>query len=112
KPKLGITVTSASGNASLSQGWLRQFPASGVALEVWTVASTQVRPPAHDTAFPLEVAKFTPARKLAGGNEPTPLYQRFYGDGLQFEAAVWIGWEARTASTQAIWAAGGSGRFP
>ncbi len=79
---------------------------------MWTVASTQVRPPAHATAFPLEVAKFTPARKLAGGSEPTPQYQKFYGDGLQFEAAVWIGWEASTASTQAIWAAVRSVRFP
>jgi hypothetical protein len=114
RPKLGVTVTSpsASGNESLSQGWLRQFPASGVALEVWTVASTQVRPPAHDTAFPLQVAKFTSVRKLAGGSEPTPLYQKFYGDGLQFEAAVWIGWRASTASAQAIWAAVRSVRFP
>jgi hypothetical protein len=114
RPKLAVTVTSASAseNDNLSQSWLHHFPAGGVALEVWTVASTQVRPPAHDTAFPLQVAKFTPVRGVAGGTEPTPLYQKFYGDGLQFEAAVWVGWRASMASTRAIWAAVRSVRFP
>jgi hypothetical protein len=113
-PKMGIIVsaTSAASGSNPRQSWLREFPASGVALEVWTDASTQTRPPAHDTAFPLQVAKFAPVHKFAGGSEPTPLYQKFYGDGLAFRAAVWIGRLATIASTRAIWAAVRSVRFP
>src|SRR5712691_93558 len=56
-----------------------------------TVRFTNFRPRAHDTAFPLQVAKFTPMRRYAGGSEPTPVVQVFSGDGLLFKAAVWIG---------------------
>ncbi|SRR5712691_1430277 len=103
---------SALSQDALHTGWLREFPANGVALQVWNVTSTTPRPRAHDTAFPLQVAKFTPMRRYAGGSEPTPVVQVFYGDGLQFKAAVWIGRLASTASEQAIWAAVRSVRFP
>lgn len=113
-PKLGAVVssTSASASANPRQGWLRQFPPSGVALAVWTATGAQTRPPAHDTAFPLQVAKFTLVHKFADGSEPTLLYQKFYGDGFAFKAAVWIGRTASRASTHAIWAAVRSVRFP
>ena len=99
--------------ASLSTGWLREFPASGVALQIWNVGVTTAtaRPSAHDTPLPLQVSKFSPVHRFAGGSEPTPMVQVFAGLGIRFKAAVWIGRQASTASEHAIWAAVRSIRF-
>jgi hypothetical protein len=102
----------ASGPGELRMNWLREFPASGVALQVWVVAARHTRRPPPATVFPLQVATFTRVGRFAGGSEPTPLYRAFYGDGHQVKAAVWIGRLASTASAQAIWAAVRSVRFP
>ncbi|HET7014623.1 MAG TPA: hypothetical protein VFI65_11980 [Streptosporangiaceae bacterium] len=101
-----------SSSTSLSMGWLREFPASGVALQIWNVGvMTTARPLAHETRLPLQVAKFSPVHRFAGGSEPTPMVQVFAGLGVRFKAAVWIGRQASTASEHAIWAAVRSIRF-
>jgi hypothetical protein len=102
----------ASGHGELRMSWLREFPASGVALQVWVVAGKRTYREAHVTAFPLQVTTFAPVQRFAGGSEPVPLFREFSGDGHQVKAAVWIGRLASTASTQAIWAAVRSVRFP
>ncbi len=109
---LHVTATSSPGAAEQRSAWLRSFPASGVALQIQNVATAMLGPRTRETSFPLRVAKFAPARRLAGGDEPTPMVQVFFGDGIQFEAAVWIGRLASTASEHAIWAAVRSIRFP
>lgn len=114
KPELntsGRTSGHIEARSDLDMSWLGAFPASGVALQVWTIAA--VRRPARSRAtFPLQVAAFTIERPFVGGSEPAPLVEEFYGNGHQFKAAVWIGRLASTASTQAIWAAVRSVRFP
>jgi hypothetical protein len=111
-PVTGSRSRSGSRAGPLTMAWLRTFPATGVALQVWNVAAAVIRPRARETAFPLRVASFTPAPRLAGGSEPTPMVQLFFGDGIQFKAAVWIGRLASPASERAIWAAVRSIRFP
>jgi hypothetical protein len=112
RPSQAVALSSSgSGQAGLATGWLREFPASGVALEIWNVAVTAARPKAQPTALPLQVTKFSPVHRFAGGSEPTPKVQVFLGDGVRFKAAVWIGAMASTASEQAIWAAVRSIRF-
>jgi hypothetical protein len=106
------TSLPVSGHGVVPMSWLREFPASGVAFQVWTVAVKSPPQLVNGTAAPLHMAMFSPVRRFVGGTEPIPLYEEFYGDGRQFKAAVWIGRQASTASAQAIWAAVRSVRFP
>jgi hypothetical protein len=93
-------------------GWLRDFPAGGVAVQIWFGERLLAPPPLHDSAFPLRPATFNPVARYAGGSEPIPRYRSFYADGFAFSAAVWIGRHASRASQEAAWAVVKSLRFP
>ena len=92
--------------------WLREFPASGVAFQVWSVAVASAAAPRFGAELPLQLTRFSVVPRFVGGGEPIPLFQVFYGDGRQFTAAVWIGRQASPASKHAIWSAVRSVRFP
>jgi hypothetical protein len=93
-------------------GWLRYFPADGVALQIWFEERIPGPPPLRDTALPLARTSFSQTPPYTGGSEPRPYYLTFYGDGYGFSAAIWLGPHATRASTQAIWAALATLRFP
>lgn len=113
-PDLGAT-----GTGSPAMGWLRKFPKSGVALQIWFGERILTIPPLRDTRLPLARGSFQPIRvgggqvfRYAGGAEPTPLYRSFFADGFPFAAAVWFGPRASRADRQAIWRVVSSLRFP
>ncbi len=115
----GVRVTSfpadvrAPGNGTPSMGWLRRFPADGVAVQIWSgEGGPPVPPPLRDSTFPLSRSSFHRVRPYVGGTEPHPWYRGFYGDGFPFVAAVWIGPRASHAEQQAAWAVLRSLRFP
>jgi hypothetical protein len=94
-------------------GWLRSFPADGVAVQIWTGEGGPVAPPPlRDSTFPLSPASFRRTRPYVGGTEPRPWYCDCYGDGFSFNAAVWIGPHASRAEQHAAWAVVRSLRFP
>lgn len=95
-------------------GWLKAFPADGVAVELRYGAPFfgPPPPPLHDSAFPLSAASFGRTGRYVGGSEPKPLYRTFYGDGIKFDATVWIGPRASGADVRGAWAAVRSLRFP
>jgi hypothetical protein len=93
-------------------GWLRPFPADGVAVQVWYVEGPVASPPFRDSAFPLSPASFGYVRYYLGGGKPRPLYRMFYGNGYMFTAGVWIGPRADSADRRAVWAIVRSLRFP
>jgi hypothetical protein len=96
-----------------AMGWLRDFPADGVAVQIWyTQAGALPAPPLHDSSFPLTRSSFTAQRPYVGGSEPRPRYLGFSGDGIDFSAAVWTGRQASQAAIRAAWAVVGSLRFP
>jgi len=117
-PVAGVRVTSfapdlrAPSTGIPPMGWLRSFPADGVALQVWYGCWLLVSPPLRDSAFPLSPASFRRTRPYAGGNEPAPRVRDIYGNGFPFIAAVWIGPHASRAERHAIWAVVRSLRFP
>jgi hypothetical protein len=114
----GVRVTNflpdlqAASTGTPPMGWLRSFPASGVALQIWFEERLPIAPPLRDTTLPLRQASFSQVRPYTGGAEPRPHYRVFYGDGFLFFAAVWAGPHATRASVQAIWAVLASLRFP
>jgi hypothetical protein len=115
----GVRVTSfppdlrAHGTGTPPMGWLRSFPADGVAVQIWgQQGGPAAPPPLRDSAFPLPRSSFHQARPYAGGTEPHPWYRGFSGDGFGFAAAVWIGPRASRAAQQAAWAVVRSLRFP
>jgi hypothetical protein len=96
-----------------SMGWLRSFPADGVAVQIWSQEGGPAGPPPlRDSTFPLSPASFHQARPYVGGKEPHPWYRGFSGDGFGFAAAVWIGPHASRAERHAAWAVVRSLRFP
>jgi hypothetical protein len=115
----GVRVTNfppnlrAPSTVAPPMGWLRTFPANGVAVQIWIGERFPVGvPPLHDSAFPLSPASFQRIRPYVGGNEPAPRYRVIYGDGFTFTAAVWLGPHASRAEQHAIWAVVRSLRFP
>src|SRR5215469_2504115 len=114
----GVRVTNfppdlqAASTGTPPMGWLRYFPAAGVALQIWFEERIPTVPPLRDSALPLTRALFSPIRPYAGGTEPRPSYRIFYGDGFAFAVAVWFGPHASRASVRAIWAVLASLRFP
>ncbi len=115
----GVRVTSfppdlrAPSNGTPPMGWLRSFPADGVAVQIWTGEGGPVAPPPlRDSTFPLSPASFRRIRPYVGGTEPRPWYCDCYGDGFSFNAAVWIGPHASRAQRHAAWAVVRSLRFP
>jgi len=117
-PVAGVRVTSfapdlrAPSTGTSPMGWLRSFPADGVALQIWYGCWLSVVPPLRDSAFPLSPASFRRTRPYVGGKEPAPRYRTVYGDGFPFIAAVWVGHDASRAERHAIWAVVRSLRFP
>jgi hypothetical protein len=115
----GVRVTNfppdlrAPSTGTPPMGWLRSFPANGVAVQIWIGERFPVGvPPLHDSAFPLSPASFQRIRPYVGGNEPAPRYRVIDGDGFSFTAAVWLGPDASRAEQHAIWAVVRSLRFP
>jgi hypothetical protein len=117
-PVAGVRVTSfapdlrAPSTDPTPMGWLRTFPANGVALQIWYGCWLLVSPPLRDSAFPLSPASFRRTRPYADGNEPAPRVRDIYGNGFSFIAAVWIGPHASRAERHAIWTVVRSLRFP
>ena len=115
----GVRVTSfppdlgAPSDGSPPMGWLRTFPATGVAVLIWTnEGGPQGPPPLKDSSFPLPPSSFQRVRPYVGGREPRPWYREFSGNGFGFVAAVWIGPHASRADQHAAWAVTRSLRFP
>ncbi len=115
----GVRVTSfrpdlqAPSGGTPPTGWLRSFPPSGVAVQIWTnIGGLPGPPPLHDSPFPLTASSFSQVRPYAGGAEPRPWYRGVFGDGFGFAAAVWIGPQASPADRHAAWAVVRSLRFP
>ncbi len=115
----GVRVTSfppdlgAPGSSTPPMGWLRSFPADGVAVQIWSLeGGPPGPPPLRDSAFPLARSYFSRTRPYVGGTEPRPWYCDCYGDGFGFAAAVWIGPRASRARRHAAWAVVRSLRFP
>lgn len=114
----GVRVTSflpdlqAPGDGSPSMGWLRSFPADGVAVQIWgSEGGPPGVPPLRDSTFPLARSSFSRVRPYVGGTEPRPWYRGFSGDGFGFVAAVWIGPDASRAERHAAWGVVRSLRF-
>jgi hypothetical protein len=94
-------------------GWLRSFPADGVAVQIWTSEGGPLgAPPLRDSTFPLSPSSFQRIRPYVGGTEPRPWFCDCSGDGFSFAAAVWIGPHASRAKRHAAWAVVRSLRFP
>ena len=115
----GVRVTSfrpdlqARSSGTPPTGWLRSFPADGVAVQIWILeGGPPGPPPLRDSAFPLAPSSFRRTRPLAGGTEPPAWYRDGYGDGLSFNVTVWIGPHASRARQHAAWAVVRSLRFP
>lgn len=115
----GVRVTSfppdlhAPGNGAPPMGWLRSFPADGVAVQIWFGEGGPVAaPPLRDTRFPLSPSSFHQVRPYVGGTEPHPWYCDCFGDGYSFSVAVWLGPRASRAAQRAAWAVVRSLHFP
>jgi hypothetical protein len=116
----GVRVTNfppsleAPSQGSPPMGWLRQFPADGVAVQIWSDEGGPAAgpPPLRDSTFPLSPSSFQRVSPYVGGSEPRPWYRGLSGDGFGLTAAVWIGPRASRADRQAAWAVVRSLRFP
>lgn len=117
-PIAGVRVTSftpdlrAPSRGSPPMGWLRSFPADGVAVQITYGCSLPFPAPLHDSAFPLSPSSFHRTKPYVGGTEPHPWSCDCYGDGISFNVTVWIGPRASRAEQQAAWAVVRSLRFP
>lgn len=117
-PVAGVRVTSftpdlrAPSAGIPPMGWLRSFPADGVAVQIVYGCSLPFPAPLRDSAFPLSPSSFHRTRPYVGGNEPHPWSCDCYGDGISFNVTVWIGRRASPAEQQAGWAVVRSLRFP
>ena len=92
-------------------GWLRSFPATGVAAQIWYLGGPG-RTPTLGMGLPLRESSFHRIRPYAGGAEPSPVYDPFAADGYGFAAAVWTGPNASQTDKRAIWSVIQSLRFP
>lgn len=115
----GVRVTSfppdlqVASTDSPPMGWLRQFPADGVAVQIWSSEGGPAGPPPlRDSQFPLSPSSFQLVSPFVGGSEPHPWYRALSGDGIGLVAAVWIGPRASRAAQQAAWGVVRSLRFP
>jgi hypothetical protein len=115
----GVRVTSfppdlrAPSASTPPMGWLRSFPAGGVAVQIWSSEGGPVAvPPLRDSTLPLPRSSFQRTRPYVGGKEPHPWYRGFFGDGFNFVATVWLGPQASPAERQAAWAVVRSLSFP
>src|SRR6266699_672733 len=75
----GVRVTSfppdlgAPGSSTPPMGWLRSFPADGVAVQIWSLeGGPPGPPPLRDSAFPLARSYFSRTRPYVGGTPPGP----------------------------------------
>jgi hypothetical protein len=93
-------------------GWLRSFPATGVAAQIWYLGGPAPATPPRSSRFPLRASSFSRIRPYAGGSEPAPLYRTFTADGYSFNVSVWFGRDASAAARHAIWSVIRSLRFP
>lgn len=114
----GVRVTnfapdlSARSSGTPPTGWLRHFPARGVAVQIWTLQGPPGGPPPpRDNTFPLSRSLFRRGPPYAGGTEPRPWYRDFYANAIGFSAAVWIGPRASRTAEHAAWAVVRSLRF-
>ena len=113
----GVRIASFTPNLSHrtggepEMGWLRRFPASGVAAQIWYLGSPGPAP-TRSASFPLRISTFHRVRPYVGGAEPAPHYRSFAADGYGFTAAVWAGPDASQAGKRAIWNVIRSLRFP
>jgi hypothetical protein len=116
-PIAGVRVTNfppnlrAPSTVALGMGWLRSFPADGVAVQIGYGCGLPFPPPLQHSAFPLSPSSFHRIRPYVGGKEPHPWYCGCYGDGIAFGATVWLGPHASPAERQAAWAVVRSLRF-
>jgi hypothetical protein len=95
-----------------AMGWLRDFPANGVAVQIWTLQGPPGMPPLQDSRLPLARSSFQQSGPYLGGSEPRPFYSSFEADGFPFSAAVWFGPQASNNNKSAAWAIVRSLRFP
>jgi len=93
-------------------GWLRSFPATGAAAQIWYLGGPPGSTPTRGSRFPLRASSFERVRPYVGGAEPAPAYRTFAADGFVFNAAVWTGPDASAADKRAIWSVIESLRFP
>jgi len=101
------------GTGTPPMGWLRSFPADGVAVQIWiNQGGLPAPPPLRDSLFPLPASALQRTRPYVGGSEPRPWYCGCYGDGIGFAAAIWIGPHASRTARHAAWAVVRSLRFP
>lgn len=95
-----------------AMGWLRDFPANGVAVQIWILQGPPGMPSLHDSRFPLAPSSFERVRPYVGGSEPRPMYRSFQGDGFGFAVALWFGPQASNKNKSAAWAVVQSLKFP
>lgn len=115
----GVRVTNFRPDLSIRSsgtppaGWLRRFPADGVAVQIWTLlGGPPAPPPLRDSTFPLSPSSFRRAPASGRGSGPRPWYRYADGDGIGFYANVWIGPRAARSARHAAWAVVRSLRFP
>jgi len=67
-----------AGTGTPPMGWLRRFPADGVAVQIWSSEGGPAGPPPlRDSTFPLSPSSFRRVSPYAGGSEPRSLVPRF-----------------------------------
>ncbi|HEX9521125.1 MAG TPA: hypothetical protein VF940_33720 [Streptosporangiaceae bacterium] len=114
----GVRVTtfapdlSAPSSGIPAMGWLRDFPANGVAVQIWTLQGPPSLPLLRDSRFPMNRSSFRHAPPYVGGSEPAPVYHSFQGNGFGFAVALWFGSQASNSSKSAAWVMLRSLRFP
>jgi hypothetical protein len=110
----GSIVSNFRARRTVRRGFTR-FPATGVALVIWTSSGGPPPPPTarppRDTRLPISLRSFKPAPWLRGPNEPLPRSRGIVAAGTHFEAAVWFGSRSTPASRAAIAQAVSSLRF-
>ncbi|HEX9312573.1 MAG TPA: hypothetical protein VGA30_07085, partial [Actinomycetota bacterium] len=111
----GISIANfpaAGGGSSDRLRFLRNFPSSGVLLQLWQTWGGPMRiPQARDTRFPLSLARLVIGPTYVGGAEPKPHYLSLVANGDLYRIAVWIGPAAPTADREAAAAMVASLRF-
>src|SRR6266545_1070563 len=95
-------TTPHGGNGTPDMSGLRDFPATGVAVQIWFGQRLPVPPPPGNDPLPLDPRSFREIRPYVGGREPTPLYVTFAEDGFYFSAAMWFGPDASVEDRMAI----------
>jgi hypothetical protein len=110
-PDLGAPNTGLEAGVP-NMRWLRDFPADGVAVQIWSLEGPPGMPSLHDSTFPLDRSSFQQFGLYTGGRQTLPFYRSFQGDGFSFTAALWFGSRASDNNKSAAWAVVRSLRFP